>query len=205
MLTKLTKGVIGDLKLLRAHQKEHGMKRTLALMHSKDAPGLIHFVKYGICGIAAVTVQTLVFMALTLPDVFPAHDQMWVDGEWIENPAGLPIREKHSIVANLLAFPAANLAAYFTNLLWVFTPGRHSKAKEFWMFTGIAFFATVVALFGGPFLIHQGLPAWVAQIGFIVTSALVNFVLFAFLLLEMLINPALIPFQAFLPLPRRFS
>ncbi len=92
------------------------------------------------------------------------------------------LRERNLIIANAIAFPFSNSAAYFLNVRWVFTQGRHHPVREFLLFTlisGCSFFA---GLLGGPKLIGWfGVPSLVAQASFMITSALVNFVCRKFL------------------------
>jgi putative flippase GtrA len=90
------------------------------------------------------------------------------------------VREKHSLINNSLAFLFAGALAYALNVMFVFTPGRHSKWMEITLFVlvslvsyvgGIAAVKLVFNVFGeGPLL------SIIANFGFAVTSAMVNFV-----------------------------
>jgi putative flippase GtrA len=68
------------------------------------------------------------------------------------------------------------VVAYFLNIAFVFTPGRHSKWVEmvlFWIISAIGFFP-------GAIVVHWlaeglGLSSTISQLGFVFTSVLVNF------------------------------
>jgi len=150
---------------------------------SREAHPIIQFGKYGFCGVLAVVALTLgwMFFAQWFPVVEPSADALANGAE----PLGDKLRAKNNVIANLLAFLPSNIVAYVLNVLFVFESGRHSRVKEFSMFTGVSFFSFVVGLLGGPFLIsHFGIPSALSQIGLIVTSTLVNFVCRKFLIFK---------------------
>ncbi len=151
-----------------AFVRGNSTREILAYVNSRDAHPLIQFAKYGMCGVAAVVAHNATAYVLgytVLPFVG-------------EGAASLTDTEKsnYQIMANLLAFPAGNVVAYATNALWVFHGGRHSRWREFLIFTAISLFSFLVGLFGGPILTRYGLHPHFAQIGLIITSTLVNFV-----------------------------
>ena len=90
------------------------------------------------------------------------------------------VREQHSVINNTLAFLCSGVVAYVLNVLFVFTPGRHSKWMEITLFVlvsmvsyvgGITAVKMVFKTFGeGPLL------SVIANLGFAFTSAMVNFV-----------------------------
>lgn len=142
---------------------------------SREAHPIIQFGKYGFCGVLSVIALTLgwMFFAQWFPVVEPSAEAI-AEGAQV---LGDKQRAKNNMIANLLAFPFSNLVAYLTNVLFVFESGRHSRAKEFSMFTGVSLFSFVIGLLGGPFLIsHFGIPSALSQVGLVVTSTLVNFV-----------------------------
>lgn len=145
---------------------EHGIWKSLRM---KEAPWLIQFAKYGICGVLATVIHNVLVVWLSFKqEWFPAVETLVSDNS---------LRARNQAYNNLIAFPVANLTAYVTNAIWVFTAGRHSRLKEFLYFTFIALIAFVAGLFGGPLLVKLfGVPFWVSQVGFIVTAAMVNFV-----------------------------
>ena len=146
-------------------------------LQTHDAPVLVQFVKYGLCGVVSTLILLVVAMGLSMT-VIPAMDWSVIDGEPISDAT----RQRNLIINNLIAFPIANLAAYLLNIRLVFVPGRHSKGVEFGIFTAIAAVGFIAGLLGGPFLIKRyGIPSIVAQFLLMVTSALVNFVCRKFL------------------------
>ena len=157
---------------------EHGWSDTLSWLHSRDAPGTVQFMKYVLCGLAATFITLVIVIALGAT-VLPAFDGL----------VGYEIpkeqRQFNLTLANLISFPFANVVVYFLNVFWVFTPGRHSRWREFWLFTSISAVSFGAGLFGGPLLIGWfNIPSWSAQLGFMVTSALVNFACRKFLIFE---------------------
>lgn len=143
----------------------HGLWKSL---HMKEAPWLIQFGKYGLCGVAAVVAHNaLVYL---------------INGYWLpfteEGAPGLTDveRSNRQILVNLIAFPFGNIVAYTSNALWVFTGGRHHRVREFFYFTGISFVSFLAGVLGGPIFVRFGLNPHYAQLGLVLTSALVNFV-----------------------------
>ncbi len=149
--------------------REDGIKASLRWLVSSDAPLTFQFMKYAMMGVGATVVHLAVFVIVS-HTVFPAHDYLNIEG--LDNAT----KEKHAIWSNLIAFPFSNLFAYLTNIRFVFTRGRHSKGYEVGLFTAISFVSFFAGLMCGPILISRGLNPWIAQFGFIVASALVNFV-----------------------------
>ena len=142
----------------------HGLWKSL---HLKDAPWLIQFGKYGLCGVAAVV----------------AHNgTVWlIDQHWISFTLGMApdiddaTRSNRQILANLIAFPIGNAVAYASNAIWVFTGGRHHRFREFLYFSVISFVSFLAGVLGGPIFVRLGLDPRLAQLGLIVTSAMVNY------------------------------
>ncbi|NNE92056.1 MAG: GtrA family protein [Verrucomicrobiales bacterium] len=173
----MIKLVFTDLKTVWTHFRKNGLRETFRLINSREAPGFVQFCKYGTCGVLATVVQLGVAVAIGATEWFPAFEGL------VGRDIPDDIREYNLKICNLIAFPFSNLAAYYLNTLWVFTPGRHSKWKEFWLFTLISGISFGAGLFGGPELIGWfGIPSWAAQLGFVITSALVNFVCRKFLI-----------------------
>lgn len=154
--------------------RTHGLRATWKAVNSREVHPLVQFCKYGLCGVAAVTVQ--VAFAYLFMIWFPAS-----------KASGLPDEQRawNAFTSNLLAFPLSNLVAYVTNALWVFNGGRHSRWVEFLLFTGIALVSFLAGILGGPFLIkHFGISHHLAEGGFVITSALVNFLCRKFLVFK---------------------
>lgn len=171
MIGKLFKGAVGDIQIVFRVLQTEGLGPTLRLMNSRDAPGLVQFAKYGICGVASVVVMTIIAF-LIIHNGFPVN---------IDDNEGLTVAGARSnyIVAESIAFIFANFVAYFLNALWVFTSGKHSKLKEFSIFTAISTFSFVVGIIPSIYLIGQAESqkgvAIIAHVLLIVVSALVNF------------------------------
>jgi len=150
---------------------------------SREAHPIIQFGKYGFCGVLAVAALVLgvMFFGQWIPIVEPSEEAL-ANGA---SPLGDNLRAKNNVIANILAFPLSNLVAYGLNILFVFESGRHSRIKEFFMFTGVSFFSFMVGLLGGPFLIsYFGIATALSQIGLVVTSTMVNFVCRKFLIFK---------------------
>ena len=143
----------------------------IAHFNSKEAHPFLQFIKYAMCGVAATILHQGIFFALSYT-VIPAGDGMIVDGKPITDD----MRYWNGIINNLIAIGPSCLLAYITNILWVFTPGRHSRFREMVLFFGIAALANFAGLLGGPMLIKWfGIPTWMSQGTFVFTSFLVNF------------------------------
>ncbi len=150
--------------------KNMGWRSTLSWVTSKEAPVIFQVAKYGVSGVFATAVQIGIFTLMS-HTVLPAHDYL------VEGMIDDSLKERNSILSNLIAFPFSNLAAYLANIYLVFTRGRHHGMVEFLLFTLISLLSYTAGLAAGPFLISRGLNPWIAQATFVVTSASVNFVL----------------------------
>ncbi|MGI8604819.1 MAG: GtrA family protein [Verrucomicrobiales bacterium] len=143
----------------------HRWQETFAFLKSKDAPFVVQFLKYGVCGGIAFISHNGVAFWLSVT-AFPAI-------EGLDQTA----LAKNQIYANIAALAVSNLVAYITNVLWVFTGGRHHRVVEFLMFTAVNVVSGLAGILLGPYLrAHLGTSWWIAQVTLIVTSALVNFV-----------------------------
>ncbi len=159
------RGFAGQIAEILTHLRTHSLAQSFVWIKGKDAPPLVQFVKYAFCGGVAFVVHNGVAYLLSRT-VFPAFD-------------GLSAAElsKNQIHANLVALAVSNVVAYVTNVLWVFTGGRHSRAKEFFLFSLVNAISGVAGIFAGPALRDNlGTNWWIAQASLIVTSTLVNFV-----------------------------
>ncbi len=160
--------VLRDLASVVRHRREHGLRATLGWLRSRDSPTTFQFAKYVLFGGVTTLVHLALFAVLT-HTVLPAHDYL---------PGGAlapELKQRHAILSNLLAFPLAAAVNYLFNLRFVFTPGRHTQAREFGLFVGIALLSFGAGLLCGPLLISRGLDPWIAQAGLTVGSALVNY------------------------------
>jgi putative flippase GtrA len=92
-----------------------------ALM-SRDAHPLLQFVKYGLCGVLAAVTHNLIMATLSLT-LFPAGKGMMADGVAISEA----LRGHNLVLNNAIAWPFGTIVAYWLNIRFVFTPGRHSR------------------------------------------------------------------------------
>ena len=157
--------LIADLKSIRDSWRAQGWRETARILRSPDAPASVQVAKYLICGIAATAVHVAVFVIM-IATVLPLEDVSGVDDAQ---------RETRVILANLAAWPFGNLVAYIANSFWVFVPGRHSRLREFALFTLISFLSFLAGLLGGPLAVAEGVPIWLAQTGFVFVAMLANF------------------------------
>lgn len=135
-------------------------------IQSRETPVFVQFTKYCVCGLAATATFLLGTAALVL--LLPGFVDL-----------ALPPAERalHLNILHLVAFIPANLVSYLSNRAFVFTPGRHSKRREFALFTGIALLSVLIGLAAPEFLIRTlNVPNAVASLSFALTSAMVNFV-----------------------------
>jgi putative flippase GtrA len=151
--------------------RQNDLRTIIARMNARGTHPFIQFLKYAICGVGATIVHHGLFFILSYT-VIPAGDGMTVNGA----PITPDLRYTNGMINNGIAFIPSMLFAYFTNVLWVFTPGRHSRFMEFLLFFVIGTVAFLAGLFGGPMLIKWfGIPTWMSQITFLFTSFAVNF------------------------------
>lgn len=136
------------------------MKQLLKQFTGREAHPVVQFIKYGIAGVIATSVDVGLFYFLSLT-AFPAlqpDDDLLVglvkiydlvsnyvfhlppDG-WFHHLFHLQVetisetlRERNYIVNRCIVFLASNFTAYVLNMLWVFKPGRHSRRKEITLF-----------------------------------------------------------------------
>lgn len=151
--------------------REHGLKKTLL---ARDAPLLIQFGKYGLCGVLSVILFFIVAKAGEA--LYPASFS-----------TDLPEsqRAKNLFLVHLAAFLPSNFAAYALNRWLVFTPGRHSARKELSLFTLISFISFALGELLPVVLVNAfNVPNNVAHLSFVISSALINFVCRKFLVFE---------------------
>jgi putative flippase GtrA len=149
----------------------HSLIETFHYLKSKEAPFVVQFFKYGICGAVAFVTHNGIAFWLSRT-VFPSM-------AGLQAAAALSQLQmaRNQIYANLVALAVSNLVAYLTNVFWVFTGGRHHRVIEFIMFTAVNVISGTAGILSGPYLReHLGTSWWIAQATLIVTSTLVNFV-----------------------------
>lgn len=155
------------------------MRQLLQQFLRRDAHPVVQFIKYGMAGGLATAVDIVVFYLLAwkvLP-ALTANDQLVELLGLNITPVTEGVRQWHYVVNRTMTFMVSNLTAYVANVLWVFTPGRHSRAKEillFYLVSGISFFIATA--------LSTGLIAWfgctttTAFLVNMVCSLLINFV-----------------------------
>lgn len=137
----------------------------------KDAHPFIQFLKYGFCGCGAVVVYQATF-GLLGHSIFPHFEGSTTDGITLS----LEQRKHFFVLASACGFVLSDLFAYAANLLWVFQGGRHHRAVEFLLFSGVALVGWLAGMipgylaFGGA---HAG--SWTASGIVTITSVMVNY------------------------------
>jgi putative flippase GtrA len=151
--------------------QEKGFKETL---FAREAPFLIQFGKYGVCGVISVVFLALVIYLgeILAPQYFseelPDKTLAW-----------------NTAILHFIAFVPSNFVAYGLNRWLVFTPGRHSAKKELTLFTIISLLSfSLGEVLPFWFINNLDLPRPVVHFSFIISSAMVNFVCRKFLVFE---------------------
>lgn len=163
-----------------AFLRENDIKTIFTRIRERRVPPFMQFLTYAMCGVMATVVHTGMVTILSL-FVFPAMKNMVVDGVVLDEA----LRKHNLLLNNTIAFPFGCVVAYFTNILFVFTPGRHSKLKELVMFFGVAACGFFPGLWIIDFLVGRfAVPSSLAQCAFIFTSFIVNFLMRKFVIFK---------------------
>ena len=171
--------LIEQALLVWRYARTHPVRETLQFLKGKESPFLVQFLKYGLCGFIAFITHNGVAFWLSRT-VFPAMPGLPDAAGLSQDALG-----DNQAYANWLALGVSNIVAYVTNVLWVFTGGRHHRVIEFLIFTAINVVSGAAGIFAGPMLRGVlGTSWWLAQASLIVTSALVNFVCRKFLVFK---------------------
>jgi putative flippase GtrA len=179
---KLSPIVIQETKKALQFVRENDFATVRSHVLSHDAHPLLQFVKYGVCGVGAFIVHMLVVYLLGFT-VFPA----------VGKDIPIDLKETNTLINNSFGFLVSCAFAYWTNINFVFRPGRHGKRKEVTLFFVISAFSFFAGLFSVPLifdLVATRFPAaasYVEHFGnlaFAVTSALVNFVCRKFIIFD---------------------
>lgn len=160
--------------------------------NSRDAHPAIQFVKYGIAGGLATGVDMFVFFLAAwflFPALTPNDPFVWLFarvGVEVPTPAlSDGIRSYRVLLDSGIAFLFSNAVAYVVNILWVFRPGRHGRAKEMLLFlaaSGISWVAGTALAFG--LVRWTGMATTYAVGAKIVTSVMVNYAARKFLIFK---------------------
>ena len=116
------------------------MKRLLAQLSRRDTHPVIQFVKYAMGGALATVVEILIFYFVAiwiLPALAPGDPAARLLGLRLA-PIAEGARSAHYVWGKMIAGVFSNLTAYIVNVLWVFTPGRHSRKVEFALFYALS-------------------------------------------------------------------
>lgn len=136
----------------------------------KEGPLWAQFFKYGLCGV----LSTIVLFAVV------AAFHQWAP-DYMSESLPVETRQNHLRMVLLAAFIPSNLFAYFTNRLFVFTPGKHSFWREMVIFTLISGISFAGGELGKIWMVNAGYPNYIAAGAFAVSSAMVNFIARKFL------------------------
>lgn len=147
--------------------RENDRATILRLFHSREAPPVIQFLKYGLSGVGAVSVHVAVYLALIR--LFWPHLGDHTMDPWL--------RAKATFLPTAIAFLISNAFAYWLNMKWVFTPGRHSPVREFLFFTFVNMPGALTGTLAQTALVYfLHWPPWAALAGFILPNVLINFI-----------------------------
>ncbi|MFK5921664.1 MAG: GtrA family protein [Verrucomicrobiota bacterium] len=163
--------------------KENDKKTVVKHVLSHDAHPLIQFGKYGFCGALAVMIHLSVVYALGLT-IFPA----------IGENLPIELKQHNGTLNNIIAFFISGSVVYWLNIKFVFKSGRHSALVEIILFFAVSAIPLAAAS-GVNWLIYhnsemlsefhmQKHVEHIANFGFILTSALVNFVARKFIIFK---------------------
>ena len=174
--------VIEQIKQATRFWRENDFATVRRHVLSHDAHPLLQFVKYGVCGVGALIVHmTVVYILGTT--VFPF-------GEEVKD---YNLKQTNTMINNSLGFLVSCAFAYLTNIKFVFKSGRHGRMNEIYLFfaiSAVSFFAGLAAVPLIFSLIVKHFPEFekyaqhFANLGFAVTSALVNFVCRKFIIFK---------------------
>lgn len=146
------------------------MRNLIQQFLRREAHPVVQFIKYGMAGGLATVVDMTVFYTLSwkiLPALTSDDQMVRLLGMSIV-PVTEAIRLRNYVFNRTITFLFANFAAYVANVLWVFTPGRHSRAKEIGLFYLVS---------GVSYLIGTGLSAYAIHLGAKTTTGyLINMV-----------------------------
>ena len=131
----------------------------------------LQFLTYSIFGAIATSILFLVYVTF----------EIFAPG-YISSDLPTQERQTNLRVVMFIAFIPSNLFSYFTNRMFVFTPGRHSRAMELLIFTSISAISFTGGEIGKTYMVLLGHPNWLAAFMFALCSALVNFATRKFLI-----------------------
>ena len=138
----------------------------LAYVNSREAHPFVQFCKYAVCGLGAFVTHQAIWVALS----------MWFLPA-IDSSIPQDTRALNSTINNCIACFFSTGVAYVTNVLWVFTSGRHNRLLELLYFYFISAISLAGGLVAGPWMIKvYGISTILAQLSMVVASVLINYV-----------------------------
>jgi len=159
---------------------KNDLKTILIRVRNRDVPATVQFLVYATCGVIATVIHQGLVAVLSFTAI-PALKGMIVNGVALTEE----MRKHNLLLNNIIAFPFGAVAAYFTNILFVFTPGRHSKWKELALFFSVAACGFFPGLWVIDFLVGRyQVPSAVAQLAFVFTSFMVNYAMRKFVIFK---------------------
>lgn len=156
---------------------------TLRKILSYDAGPFWQLAKYGLVGVMATGVQTVIFYVLAStcleclgPDDIAVRLFSLPAAQFTGAEPWYASRGAIASVATAAGFIIANIFCWLMNRWFVFKPGKFRWYVELGMFFGASTLATVIALGVMKFLIDQfGMMTTLAVVVEVVVSFLVNF------------------------------
>jgi putative flippase GtrA len=112
------------------------MPNLLQQFLRREAHPIVQFIKYGLAGGLATVVDLSVtyFLALKIIPALTSNDVAVRLLHLEIIPVEEAVRARNYVFCRAIAFMFSNLTAYVANVLWVFKPGKHSRAKEITLF-----------------------------------------------------------------------
>jgi putative flippase GtrA len=146
--------------------RDNDLPTLLRRINSRDTHPAIQFIKYGICGVAALITHAIIYKVLVT----------FFYQELNDTTMDPMVRGWKTIEPTAILFIFPNLLVYWLNTRWVFTPGKHSKVKEFLLFTIVNMPGAIFGVLGQAALVrYLNWPAMPAMLGFVVPNVLINF------------------------------
>lgn len=144
-------------------------------LKSRPKHPLQQFVKYAVCGgfCTALWVFIIFVLRLVFPDFIDSALLTPKELAWNTN------------VFNTAAFIPCTLVAYYLNRALVFEPGRHRPMIEFGVFLLVSLISYVGGVWGTKWAVQDmGLPSYIGNASFAISSALINFVFRKFIIFK---------------------
>ncbi len=145
---------------------------------SRDAGLVAQFIKYAIAGGIATAAHIAIFHLLGWR-LLPCLQER----DWAVQLLHLRVvelddqaRSRNSMLANGGAFLVSNMVAYLVNVMWVFHPGKHSRAVEIGLFYLVSGVSIVLGTSMMGWLIRKyGMSTTYAFISNLFTALLINY------------------------------